>query len=568
MVDIHGVNVGFGESDTAGSPDEPARDVFRVILISELAPRLAAAPPRPVRVDRNTLGSVMESLLGRVEVEVPDPFDEAASLRLEVPLTGLRSFKPRGLVEQVAELKALAQARPVLDRVASSALTAAAAEQQLSAILPRAAWARALMRAPGDRAPPPPPRPTSPPAGLSSLLSELLAEGPTSTPRATTAPSARQALTAAATRLLGSLIRHPEIQRLEGCWQGVRRLLESDRGNRMALHLVPAGIDEVETVLQALDGESPPDLILVDHAIEATAADLSRLAAWAEEAERLQAPLVVNGSATLLGYDHLAQLSRTERRVSASDEPRAVVARALAARPAMAWVCVCLNGWLVRARYAAGAIALGTLKLEDALEPDDAALFGGPAVLAGVLVARSLNQYGHPFNLLGPKHGLIPEMETREIDRGDGQKVALSLETHFGREVLGTIARSGIAAFTSVVNEAAGVLAAAPMFFRGEISAGSPDRPPPFTLPDQLLASQLARLLQALAVAIPKDADANAVEEVARLALFQVFENAAPPGPDILVRYHAEAREIRASIRPRRFGDVEIEELSLTASVE
>jgi hypothetical protein len=70
-----------------------------------------------------------------------------------------------------------------------------------------------------------------------------------------------------------------------------------------------------------------------------------------------------------------------------------------------------------------------------------------------------------------------------------------------------------------------------------------------------------------VAAAIPAGTDAGAAAEVARIALSEMFERAAPPGPEIVAKVDAARGALNVTIRPRRFAGVSMDELTLGAAL-
>src|SRR5690606_9402769 len=113
--------------------------------------------------------------------------------------------------------------------------------------------------------------------------------------------------------VLEAIVAHPVIRDLERAWRGLHFLAAraapgADRSApRVVVEAVHAAADEVEAVLDRvarLARDRGPDrafdLLVVDHALDASARDLARLEAWAARAEGVGAPLVAGGTPALV----------------------------------------------------------------------------------------------------------------------------------------------------------------------------------------------------------------------------------------------------------------------------
>jgi hypothetical protein len=73
--------------------------------------------------------------------------------------------------------------------------------------------------------------------------------------------------------------------------------------------------------------------------------------------------------------------------------------------------------------------------------------------------------------------------------------------------------------------------------------------------------------VQQVAAAIPVDTDPRAAEEVARITLAEMFDHAAPAGPEVVTKVDAARGSLTVTVRPRRFAGITVEELTLGAAL-
>ncbi|HEY6459874.1 MAG TPA: type VI secretion system contractile sheath large subunit, partial [Polyangiaceae bacterium] len=503
--------------------------------------------------------------------------------------------------------RALANAQRVVIDVASRKTSVDAGRAQLARILPRHSWADALLRevrteerrepppegsrgggavggppkggldafldgvdlAPsvqeGERAPAPPAE--QPRSAIARAVEEVAR---TARPNVAARPvvgSAPQRLEKAFRNLLDSILHHPEVHRLESTWRGVRLLVENgDQKTGVEIDLLHASRDGVTAALKQLTepdaDRAPVDLVVVDQRIAPEARDLDLLEAWGSLASQLLAPVVVSGHPAMLGADTLSQVARSTGALSTSDDPRAVAVRGVASREAARWIAIVLNDPLVRAPYTAA-----TARQQQPPYDEDAAdlarhVFASGAYVVGALCARSHARLRWATSITGVRDGAVGDLPVHTI-RDRGVEAAVPLEVVPSEEVVREVARAGLTLLTCAPNSDAAVLAKAPVLHR----PGGGQGPSDATLADQLFVGRFARAVQQVAAAIPAGTDASAAAEVARIALSEMFERAAPPGPEIVAKVDAARGALNVTIRPRRFAGVSMDELTLGAAL-
>ncbi len=195
--------------------------------------------------------------------------------------------------------------------------------------------------------PPPSARPAqqAPAAAPASHFSNIVAAvarsarvGSPPTPRAIVG-SAPERLEKAFQNLLSSILRHPEVRRIERTWRGLRLLVEScDKRAGVEVDILSSSDENVDEALSRLAdvnvSRAPVDLLVIDRVVSTTAADLVALEKWAARAEAMLAPLVVGGEPEMVGAESLASIARSacsslldERRREGRGHSRGRVAR-------------------------------------------------------------------------------------------------------------------------------------------------------------------------------------------------------------------------------------------------
>jgi predicted component of type VI protein secretion system len=378
--------------------------------------------------------------------------------------------------------------------------------------------------------------------------------------------SAPQRLEKAFRNLLDGILRHSEFRRLEATWRALRLLVEHcDPKAGVEVDVVPAGRAQVGDALRRLgegDGERPPvDLVVIDQRIAPTAADLALLDGWAGLAETLLAPLVVAGDPAMLGADSLAPIARSTSQLSASDDPRAIATRAIAAHQTSRWACVVLNDPLLRAPHTQDTSRQKSPPFDEDPADGDAYVYASGAYVVAALCARSHARLRWPTAIIGARDGVVQNLPVRTVhDRG--VDAAIPLEAVPTEDVVREVAKAGLAMLSCAPNTDAAILTRAPVLHR----EGGGEKPAIGTLADQLFVGRFARAVQQVAAAIPHDTPAQKAEEVARIALADLFERAPPSGPTIDAKVDGRGG-LTVTVRPRRFAGIGLEELTLGAAL-
>ncbi len=533
---IASFGVGFGSGPTPDLPAETPAEAgtFRIGVVSALTPRpelaTASAGPRHARlVDAANLDEVMTALAVELTIEITNPHDlRGKPLAVELRFAKLRDFRPDTLAQQV----------PLL---------------------------RSLRAAPGEPAPAPRPAsaaPAEPKSLLESLLDDDGAGDVTSAAASSGSGAPSASAQAAFTRALGEVLAHPEVRRLERAWRGLKWLVDRvgvGAGARASVQVVAADVDEVEAALDALAlGDQPVGLLLVDHVLGATPRDLARMGAWAQRAEAIGAPLVANTGPEVLGFDDLAALARTQRRLRSSDDPRAAALRSVAARDSARWLSLAANGPLGRARYTGDSARIGA-PFE---EPDE--LFVGAAWAVGALAAQSFARSGWPCALTGTREGRLTSLHVH-MGADRGEPVSIALEALMREDVAAEAAGAGVTLLCCPANQDLAFLPSAPMLFRGPVGASGTSAAASTTLGDQLFVARVGQAVLQLAAAIPRGTPPAAAAEVARVVLEELFAGQGGARPELELAIQGEPPTLELTVRPRGFLGLRLEEATLGA---
>ena len=468
---------------------------FRVAFVSELAPRGEyATKERTVgrfAIDQATFDETMTSVAPELALRL----DAGAAGMVALRFARLRDFRPEVLAKAIGEAPAPAGAMP---------------------------------------------------PGAGRLLDDLLDvhEG-----KLAAAAGGGEVLVA---RVLG----HEEVRRLEAAWRGLKLVVDrADASAGASVEVWIASRDEVEEALAAMATaeEGPPDLIVVDHAVEATARDLDLALRWARAGEGLGVPVVAGGDASLVGLDDLGSLARSTRRLRSADGPRAAAVRSLAARDEARWIALALNGLVARPRHTRED-ARGGVALEEAAD-----LIAGGAIGVAMVALEEAARDGWACRLDGALGGLHVRMGD---DRG--QAVAMACEALVRDDVAAEAAAAGLIVLTPAPNKDVARLPYAPMLYRGRPDAGGASPAASLRLGDQLFVARIARMVRQVAAAIAPETPVAAAREVAHLALAEAFIGEAR-APEIRVEVESSPPRLVVHVRPRGFRGVRLDDVALEA---
>jgi type VI secretion system protein ImpC len=572
-----------GEDDDAREISTE-RGTFRVVIFSELSPRAefstAARPELDAKpIDKYTFDERLSDVAGSLAIEVPDPFDPGASaVRCDIRIADLRSLRPDGLAEQASLLRSLLEARKALIAVRDGRTQLSEVSGSLRRILPREGWAEMLV---GSIAPAPAaPAPTT--GGLDALFDQIdlkpeqraasvigamiRKDAPKGV--ASAAGSVQQ-IEQAFVATMRNVLRHPEVRRLEQAWRGVRLVV--DRINHKAgveVDIVSVGQKDIDNGLVALVADStsgnsaraPADLLVIDHEIGPD--ELASFEAWGEAAELLRAPIVANGTIALLGFPDIPTMQKSERRIDSLDDARSAKLRGLSSRDRARWLALAVNRVLVRAAYEPSTARFREIPFEEDAADPASHVFAGPALAVAIIAAASWVRNGFASELVGPRNGVVENLPVRDV-RAEGAHYAFPLEHLVSVDTQSAVGKTALILVGCSPNHDAAILANASTLFRGESVARGVDAEP-MALGDQLFVARMSHAIEQLAAAIPAGTPEDAIRDVTRVALTELFKGKGG-APDLQVAIGKEHLEV--TVIPKRYAGVTLSEFTLSAKL-
>ena len=380
---------------------------------------------------------------------------------------------------------------------------------------------------------------------------------------------------------IGAILQHPEVRRLEQAWRGLRFLTERATGHSgVRFDVINARPDEmadalVRAVKAGASSEPPVSCAVVDTTIDGSAVAFARLEAVANVAEAYNVPVIVNGSASLLGVTDLAEVERLDNKGGLFTAPRQAPWRSISAKPSLRWVAIALNGFLGRAPYDKNTSRVREAVIKEL--PDDAGawVYLPPAYAVGVLILTSFRETGWPCRVLGARSGgVVENLPVHHLTDGyEGEEgIAVPTEVFLSTDTQRDLSKSGVLCLASAPNSDAVYVLSAPTAYvtppkRTYDSATTlPEiRLDRVSLGDQLFVARLVQFLRALCSKLPPATDPHEAQQLVEGGLWALFEDAKPGTIELAVKGEGrhDGTSVQIMVRPRRFLGVQIEELSL-----
>ena len=615
--------MGVGEELTAEERDRAPLLPLRLLVVTDLVPRDphnagASAPEGVLRVDPTRFDDLFTRLRPRIAIDVPSVLAEGRAARVDLSPTSLKSFRPDGLLAEVPLLRSLLDGRMVLERLREGQLSPDGAQQELHRLWSGSPFVREIlglvtMGNPQRVPPKPPAQPAAAPApGGDSILDMIDLSGSPGAaeprreepaPVAVSTGSKLSELIAAVARSgksgggvrpaeavarvekaigaqIGAILQHPEVRRLEQAWRGLRFLTERAAGHTgVRFDVINARPDDMADALAravkaGASSEPPVTCAVVDTTVDGSALSFTRLEAVANTAEAYNVPVIVNGSAHLLGVTDLADVERLDNKGALFTAPRQAPWRSTSAKPSLRWVAIALNGFLGRPPYDKSTSRVREAVIKEL--PDDASawVYLAPAYAVGALVLTSFKETGWPCRVLGARSGgVVENLPVHQLaPDGEGDEgIAVPTEVFLSTDTQRELSRSGVLALASAPNSDAVYVLSAPTAYvtppkRTYDSATTlPEiRLDRVSLGDQLFVARLVQFLRALCSKLPPTTSPHEAQELIQGGLWALFEDAKPGTIELAVKGEGrhDGTVVHVMVRPGRFLGVQLEELS------
>ncbi len=599
-------------SDQAGSLRR--KFPLKLLVLAELAPRDEQGASSPggagrTRVDKERFGAALQSLAGPLSIDVPNRLGSGPKeWAISLPIDSIKSFHPDAVVDAVPPLKDLIEIRQRLLRLRNrevsyetfraelgqlrgggdllgriqSALEAGPTESPSSRTMPPAPARSApsssekdasldslfeMVAAPGvDRAA----QESATASRLDRFISEIISSGRPGTPAD---PRAVDAIMKELDEMLGAqldaILHHPEFQRLEAVWRGIKFLVDrTDFREPIEIDLLHAPKEQLAEIFDRdvfqpeSEGtaEAPVSMIIADYIFDRSPRDIDLLQDLAEKAEQLQTPLITAVGPAFLGLESIGEMEPLDAVGNLFDQTEYIKWRSLRQGNASRWLAVLFNRFLLRLPYGPEQNRVKRFNFRESIRSERSFLWGNPVWgLASVLTA-SFAKTGWCSEITGARGGgMIEDLPLREIARRNGEKGQLPLEAPISEEHRIDLAANGILALTCRLNADAVVIPSVP-------SVHQPERYPDpketalsavrATFPYQLIAGRLSQAIGRVAGEIGEGKSPSAIEKVFTEVLTSSLA-ISPEGIEVQARESEEKPDrydVFITFRPDRAG--------------
>lgn len=277
------VSISFGRELPLRVPAPRDNSPFRILVIGDFGSNRSWG--RPVAIDRDDLDDVIRRWAVQITLQLGPDGPE-----VRIPISEFSDFHPDSLLRKLLLFESLRTRRQRL-------LSPATAKEEISAILGSRTTGTAVTGSPAAAVPHLPP--TSNPVDAAALLSQVLGSTEASrkpieqqvlegtvdwdswvrqlvAPYLVDRPDPRQAellssIDSAVSEAMRTILHHPDFQRIEAAWQGVRflvRRLETDRTLQLFLLNVPAAEFSQDLLTDTDPAQTRFHRLLVDSSTE------------------------------------------------------------------------------------------------------------------------------------------------------------------------------------------------------------------------------------------------------------------------------------------------------------
>ena len=250
--------------------------------------------------------------------------------------------------------------------------------------------------------------------------------------------------------VMRAVLHHPDVQRLEAAWRGLYRLISSiETGETVEVFLLdadPASLGPID--LSGLRGDRRWSLVVVERSFGPLAADLNLLSALGTIVKARGAVLLAAADPELLGCPDLVK-HPNPRDWQPLDAAMAQHWQALRRSSAAASIGLVLPRVLLRLPYGARADSVEQFAFEelDDVESHRSYLWGNPAVVAAILLARAFEERGWS---MAPNDVLeLGDLPAHTYVGTDGPELKPCAEVFLSDIAAGAILAQGIMPFLS-----------------------------------------------------------------------------------------------------------------------
>ncbi len=476
---------------------------FKILALAPFCPPVHAHRfDVPIRVDKLSVDQVIETLDLTFFVSMPRQF--YADENLEIKIRTLKDFRPDGLIQSNPIMRNIWEARGYIAESKKKGLSADEINTRLNQ------WPNL----PPIRMEPEPTKPPRQTGSVDSILDMV------SLPDSQTAAAARpQDAIGQLDELLQNQLKYVfsnEIFRsLESSWRGLNLMLQGAlQSEDLGIEIVPVHLD---TLAETLDGltagliEATPSLLLVDLQFDSSPRSISLLEHIAKVADTLLVPAITWVGPSFLHLDTWKDLKKLAYLPHYLEEPVFAKWQRLKELPAAQWLVSTCNRFLIRYPYGSDNPPR-LVKFEE-----QGLLWASPVWALGNLITQSLISTGWPTQFTDWQRTRVEDLPLSPSDPEHPRPT----ETHYGRDRLDQLIRSGIIPLADMANKDF-------VFTPAETTVGGG------SMSYQLFVSRITQLILWCRDYFPRDLAGTELETGLRQAFSRYWEACGQIGPQYL----------------------------------
>jgi type VI secretion system protein ImpC len=491
-----------------GEPGETqvVEAAFLVTVVADLSgaptePRLRLSDRRMIRVDADNIEDRLRSMRPQLNVQIRNRLsEEAGDISVSLCFQDFSDFEPIGLARQCEPLRRLLEIRDLFADL-RAILTPESEEVLVELLADRSRQARLRAEKPATN--------EDTRGDLEALLGAArLIRGALDPDMAQKrarafldaafsgelpfSESVSSAITAHVTALdqaistqLEELVHHPEVQRLEASWRGLKYLVDATETDRVRVQVLDATKKELSRDfrnasdidrsslfrLLAVEGRNdylstPVGLIVVDDYFSASPDDVGLLESLARVSAALRAPLLSAAGPSFFGMESFSEISRPYDMGRIVETSEYAKWRSFRRSQESAYVCLALPRILLREPYRTSDLEAHDFQFVEAPRnsASDRYLWGNAAWAIARRIVASFERYGWCSDISGlergGKIGDLPRTQVAGEGKVEGELTCLEVAFHrrprelagLGFTVLSKVERTGEAVIGDVVS--------------------------------------------------------------------------------------------------------------------
>ena len=503
---------------------------FKLLILAEFHPRdegreTVFREPGRIMVDKETFGEVMGRLAGKAPLNVRNRLsDKPEELSVTIPLDGIKSLHPEGIVESVPELRDLAQIRHLVVSLRDGGLSydefraglgrlkrgvdilsrveAAVNERKTRAISKQQDYVTPVLDKVskiGDEKDESleslfdmveVPRASAGTSGVSReaasmldhFISLITAGSTTGTPIDTRfAGQIIADLDDQLSAQVNEVLHHAEFRRLEAVWRGLKFLVDRTDFREP---ITPITIEVLNTTKNGLLEtfskkvfepeyeklqDVPVSVILVDYEFDRSLHDIELLKDLAVKAEMMQTPIISSVGPTFFGIDSISGFASLPYPGNLFQQPEYIKWDSFRKGGSSRWVSLVFNRFLMRDLYGAGHTHVKGFELKESVSGRHGRdyLWGTPVWAMGSLLTASFAGTGWCNDITGVRGGGgVENLPVYETDTHAGQQTRIPLESLISEQMCLDLSENGIIVLTCRLNSDSAVVLYAPTTHR------------------------------------------------------------------------------------------------------